>query len=351
MSDSHLGGIDRKNARELAARTGGMSESHLGGNDRKNAREFAARTGGMSESHLGGNDRKNSRELAAVVTVAGVKGGDGGGVMRWVEPEYWGFAAWSVIYAAAERADADARFMPPWLSLVRLLPDTLPCHTCRRCCAKFIARRPPEREVVVNKSGKGAMTSADAWCSELRAAICARNAKAPDCNRLERGLYAACASTDQSLDRRRFALRRAVPSLWLMDAFLFLALVARTVNLALPHFYALAAAIQATASHPLQLSPPPAYLGRESKSAQDIDRAVGSSGAVRPLGLTLGADLFAVTNGTYSPHESALLAAALEWLISSPSCPSAPLLAALVLCPVKSRPLGSATSVPVNPLT
>src|SRR4051812_9261042 len=110
-------------------------------------------------------------------------------VLKWIDPDLWGFRAWSLLFALARRLKNDPE---KWSILSRLLPQVLPCHTCQCCCAKFITRVAPEQMDPVQ------------WLTRLRSEIYARNLKHADCNRLDRRLKHI--QSDQQI-QTRFALR------------------------------------------------------------------------------------------------------------------------------------------------
>src|SRR5579871_196376 len=101
----------------------------------------------------------------------------GGVTVRWIDPDSWGCRAWSVLFAIARRVERESNLMNAWYDLVRQLPDCLPCHTCRCCCAKFIKRQPPEKQTPV------------IWLCDLRNDVFQRNLKSADCNRLDRCMF------------------------------------------------------------------------------------------------------------------------------------------------------------------
>jgi hypothetical protein len=145
-------------------------------------------------------------------------------VVRWIDPDVWGFRAWSVLFAIGRRMQgADEKMRSAWIKLVRMLPDVLPCHTCRCCCAKFIKNTPPE---LTNNP----LT----WLNLLRSEVAARNLKSIDCNRLDKCIIATTTPpvAVPSLTLNRFAKREVLLQLWLMDVFVFLSCVAMTLDLA-----------------------------------------------------------------------------------------------------------------------
>jgi hypothetical protein len=172
----------------------------------------------------------------------------GGNGLRWIEPEVWGFRAWSCLFGLAAEAEKRAQgrdrggalaVWQQWLAIVALLPQILPCPSCRRCCARFLAANPPEQSRPVR------------WLARLRRSVQERNAAAPDASRLEayqRRILAqldavgtapviCTAPTDPQEEARelaevrpRFLGRALLGPLWVMDTLLFLACVALTVD-------------------------------------------------------------------------------------------------------------------------
>jgi len=201
-------------------------------------------------------------------------------IVRWIDPDCWGFRAWSVLFALAKRAPTN---MKAWLALSNMLPSILPCHTCRCCCAKFVKRTPPETRLPLE------------WLKELRHEIHTRNLKNSDCNRLDKCLE-TISPTDVKTDYDRFLTRAKIQPLWIMDAFQFLACVAMTIDF------------------------------QKAKWTLFTDLVAQLS----PLDLALP---FTPTQ----PHTT--VDQALAWLTSSPKCPTLPLLATLAHITVKTREL------------
>ena len=151
-------------------------------------------------------------------------------MLRWIDPDIWGFYAWSVLFAIANRvqkSDTIIMVRHAWFKLARLLPEILPCHTCRCCCAKFIKQSPPEN------------SSPTKWLYQLRQQIQTRNLNSPDCNKLDKSIHLTTTSTtsttftteDYERTLKRFGKREELVQLWLMDVVMFLACVAMTLDL------------------------------------------------------------------------------------------------------------------------
>lgn len=136
-----------------------------------------------------------------------------------MEPETWGFRAWSTLFGLASSLSTLKK--PVWLRLVRLLPDILPCQTCRTSCAKFIEHHPPEKS----------LNAPLQWLCTLRRNVILRNSKSPDANRLDVALKACglAEATDEMMIQR-FAKRLTFPAFWVYDVFLFLSFIAMTLT-------------------------------------------------------------------------------------------------------------------------
>jgi Erv1 / Alr family len=205
--------------------------------------------------------------------------------VRWIDPDVWGFRAWSVLFALARNVSS-AQQKGYWYALLRLLPFVLPCHTCRCCCGKFISKNPPEKREPVK------------WLCELRQEVAARNLKSADCNRLDRCLLA----TEDA--ESRFKLRENLPFLWTMDAFLFLSCVAMTLNLSVLSESATWSTFATLIS---RLSAIDLKLALLSKNHTSVDEALG-------------------------------------WIMASPKCPGHALAALLATITVKVRILTNPTA-------
>ena len=186
-------------------------------------------------------------------------------VVRWIDPDIWGFRAWSTLFAIARRVEqVSLEWHSIWLELARRLPDMLPCHTCRCCCAKFIKTTPPES------------LSPLKWLFRLRTEVMNRNLKSADCNRLDKCM-ASSTSTSTTLTEyvptlERFAKREALLQLWLMDVFMFLSCVAMTLDLADP---AVSLAWLEFVTLVLALSPINLQLSPPKEGHASVDLALG----------------------------------------------------------------------------
>lgn len=130
-------------------------------------------------------------------------------VLRWIEPDVWGFRAWSMLYGLKIDIESGGK---KWIELINLLPFLLPCFTCRVCAGKFIKNTPPEWKNSIE------------WLDKLRKNVWDRNLSSPDVNKLD---LLVTIPTDHS----RFQKRQLLPFLWKFDTYFFIITIALTINL------------------------------------------------------------------------------------------------------------------------
>jgi len=194
--------------------------------------------------------------------------------VRWIDPDAWGFRGWSLLFAIARNITSSS--LPLWWELVKLLPYLLPCFTCRCCCSKFIKRNPPEKSLATPPN----------WLNSLRREITLRNFKSPDCNRLDRAMNLNENNENNGIILDRFAQRLIVPSLWLMDVFIFLACVAMTQDLtqevARKRWISFITLVTKLSPIDLHLTPPPPFAHR---SVEEVIQWITASPKCLPQAL------------------------------------------------------------------
>jgi hypothetical protein len=137
--------------------------------------------------------------------------------LRWVDPDEWGSLAWSCIFGSAMRvvSEPSPERLAAWRQLVTLLPNILPCFSCRHCCAKYLAKYP------LPASSGEIMT----WLERLRLDVRDRNRHDGDVTPAQAALQDQRLPEGEGSATARFGHRLAFPSLWYTDLFLFLGCV------------------------------------------------------------------------------------------------------------------------------
>lgn len=139
--------------------------------------------------------------------------------IHWMDPEIWGFRAWSFIFSTLETLRKNfGQNIEKWQRFLRILPKVLPCFTCKQCCAKFMLERAPPTTSVED---------CQKWLCDLRRDVRKRNAKQPiTIENMKLGFW--YADEDDASMAHGFLKRLQFEPLFLMDAFVFIASVLMT---------------------------------------------------------------------------------------------------------------------------
>jgi hypothetical protein len=146
-------------------------------------------------------------------------GVSGSGVMRWIDPDGWGRLGWAWLIGAA-RGVTDAGRLATWERMIRLLPRTLPCFSCRLHCGKNIRANPMPQSCA----------DVAPWLCRIRLAVRDQNRRSGDVTPTQTQLQDQNAPETVATAADRFDHRLQFRSLWIMDVLLFVACVLQVAD-------------------------------------------------------------------------------------------------------------------------